>query len=100
MVVWPVPNQGTLANPYYTFTYYRMRRVQDAGAGADTQDMNFRFLPAVTAGLAYYIAMKEPELAPRLEMLKSVYNEQFDLCAGEDREKAPVRFVPRFYRPT
>ena len=100
VVVWPVPNQGTLANPYYTFTYYRMRRVQDIGSGAETADMNFRFLPAVTAGLAYYIAMKEPELAPRLEMLKSVYNEQFDLCAGEDREKAPVRFVPRFYRPT
>lgn len=99
-VVWPVPNQGTLANPYYTFTYYRMRRVQDAGSGADTQDMNFRFLPAVTAGLAYYIAMKVPELAERLQMLKQVYDEQFDLCAAEDREKAPVRFVPRFYRPT
>lgn len=99
VVVWPVPNQGTLANPYYTFTYYRMRRVQDAGSGAETADMNFRFLPAVTAGLAYYIAMKEPELAPRLEMLKGVYNEQFDLCAGEDREKAAIRFVPRFYRP-
>ena len=100
VVVWPVPDQGTLANPYYQFTYYRMRRVQDAGSGAETADMNFRFLPAVTAGLAYYIAMKVPELAPRLDMLKSVYNEQFDLCAGEDREKAPVRFVPRFYRPT
>jgi len=100
VVVWPVPNQGTLANPYYTFTYYRMRRVQDAGAGADTQDMNFRFLPAVTAGLAYYIAMKVPELVDRVQMLKAVYDEQFDLCAAEDREKAPVRFVPRFYRPT
>ena len=99
-VVWPVPNQGTLANPYYVFTYYRMRRVQDAGYGAETADMNFRFLPAVTAGLAYHIAMKVPELAPRLEMLKAAYNEQFDLAAGEDREKAPVRFVPRFYRPT
>lgn len=100
VVVWPVPNQGTLANPYYTFTYYRMRRVQDAGSGAETADMNFRFLPAVVSGLAYYIAMKVPELAPRLEMLKSVYNEQFDLCAAEDREKAPVRYVPRFYRAT
>ena len=99
VVVWPVPDQGTLDNPYYQFTYFRMRRVQDAGSGAETGDMNFRFLPAVTAGLAYYIAMKVPELAPRLDMLKSVYNEQFDLCAGEDREKAPVRFVPRFYRP-
>ena len=100
VVVWPVPNQGTLANPYYTFTYYRMRRVQDAGFGVETADMNFRFLPAVTAGLAYYIAMKTPELMDRMQMLKAVYDEQFDLCAGEDREKAPVRFVPRFYRPT
>ena len=99
VVVWPVPDQGTIANPYYQFTYYRMRRVQDAGSGAETADMNFRFLPAVTAGLAYYIAMKVPELAPRLDMLKGVYNEMFDLCAGEDREKAAIRFVPRFYRP-
>ena len=57
--------------------------------------MNFRFLPCVVAGLAYHIAMKVPELAPRLDMLKAVYNEQFDLAAGEDREKAAVRFVPR-----
>jgi hypothetical protein len=57
--------------------------------------MNFRFLPCVVAGLAYHIAMKVPELAPRLDMLKGVYNEQFDLAAGEDREKAAVRFVPR-----
>ena len=99
VVVWPVPDQGTLANPYYQFTYYRMRRVQDIGAGAETADMNFRFLPAVTAGLAYYIAMKDPELAPRLQMLKAAYDEQFDLAAGEDREKAAVRFVPRFFRP-
>jgi hypothetical protein len=57
--------------------------------------MNFRFLPCVVAGLAYYIAMKVPDLAPRLDMLKQVYNEQFDLAAGEDREKAAIRFVPR-----
>ena len=99
VVVWPVPDQGTLANPYYQFTYYRMRRVQDAGSGAETADMNFRFLPAVTAGLAYYIAMKVPELADRMQMLKAVYDEQFDLCAAEDREKAAIRFVPRYYRP-
>lgn len=99
VVVWPVPDQGTLSNPYYQFTYYRMRRVQDAGSGAETADMNFRFLPAVVAGLAYYIAMKVPELAERLQLLKAVYDEQFDLCAAEDREKAAIRFVPRVYRP-
>lgn len=98
-VVWPVPNQGTVDQPYYVFSYYRMRRVQDAGSGAETADMNFRFIPAATAGLAYFIAMKTPELADRIQMLKQVYDEQFDLAAAEDREKAAIRFVPRFYRP-
>lgn len=69
--------------------------MQDAGAGVETADMNFRFLPCVVSGLAYYIAMKVPELAERLPMLKAAYDEQFDLAAGEDREKAAVRFVPR-----
>ena len=72
-----------------------MRRIQDAGAGVQTQDMNFRYLPCVAAGLAYYIAMKQPELVNRLQMLKSVYDEQFNLAAGEDHEKATMRLVPR-----
>jgi hypothetical protein len=91
VTVWPTPDNSTT----YQCVYYRLRRVQDAGAGSETADMNFRFLPCVVAGLAYHIAMKVPELAPRLDMLKGVYNEQFDLAAGEDREKAAVRFVPR-----
>jgi len=57
--------------------------------------MNFRFLPCLVAGLAYHIAVKTPELMPRIEMLKQMYNETFDIAAGEDREKAAVRFVPR-----
>ena len=72
-----------------------MRRVQDAGNGVQIADMNFRFLPALTAGLAYHIAKKVLELMERLPMLKAAYDEQFDLAAGEDREKAAVRFVPR-----
>jgi hypothetical protein len=75
--------------------YWRLRRVQDAGAGIETADMNFRFLPCLVAGLAYHIAVKTPELMPRIEMLKQMYNETFDIAAGEDREKAAVRFVPR-----
>ena len=90
--VWPVPDQSS----YYVFKYYRMRRIQDAGSGVETADMNFRFLPCLVAGLAYYIAMKDPDLAPRIEMLKVMYEEQFALAAGEDREKSPARFVPRF----
>ena len=91
VTVWPTPDNSTS----YQFVYWRLRRVQDAGAGVETADMNFRFLPCVVAGLAYYIAMKVPELMPRLEMLKATYNEQFDLAAGEDREKAAIRLVPR-----
>ena len=95
VTLWPTPDQGTVGNPYYVLRYWRMRRIQDAGSGVETADANFRFLPALTAGLAYHIAMKVPELAPRIPMLKAAYDEQFDLAAGEDREKAAIRFVPR-----
>jgi hypothetical protein len=95
ITVWPIPDQGTVGSPYYVFKYYRLRRIQDAGDGAETADVNFRFLPALVAGLAYQIAVKTPELAPRVPMLKEMYDEQFDLAAGEDREKAPIRLVPR-----
>ena len=91
ITVWPTPD----GSQTYQFVYYRLRRVQDAGKGVETADMNFRFLPAVTAGLAYYIAMKVPELMGRLDMLKAVYEEQYKLAAGEDHEKATLRLVPR-----
>ena len=91
VTVWPTPDNSTP----YQFVYWRLRRVQDAGAGVSTADMNFRFLPCLVAGLAYHIAVKVPELMPRIEMLKQMYNETFEIAAGEDREKAAVRFVPR-----
>ena len=91
VTVWPTPDNSTP----YQFVYWRLRRVQDAGAGVSTADMNFRFLPCLVAGLAYNIAVKVPELMPRIEMLKMMYNEAFEIAAGEDREKAAVRFVPR-----
>tara|TARA_R110002126_G_scaffold46433_1_gene130684 strand:+ start:245 stop:1171 length:927 start_codon:yes stop_codon:yes gene_type:complete len=91
VTVWPTPDNSVP----YQFVYWRLRRVQDAGAGVSTADMNFRFLPCLVAGLAYHIAVKVPELMPRVEMLKMMYNETFEIAAGEDREKAAVRFVPR-----
>jgi hypothetical protein len=99
VTVWPVPDQGTLLAPYYQMIYWRLRRIQDAGAGAQTPDMNFRFFPALVAGLAYYIAQKDPDLMPRIPMLQTEYERQFELAAGEDREKAAVRFVPRVMFP-
>lgn len=91
VTVWPTPDNSTP----YQFVYWRLRRIQDAGAGVSTADMNFRFLPALVAGLAYHIAVKTPELVSRVEMLKQMYMETFEIAAGEDREKAAVRFVPR-----
>jgi hypothetical protein len=91
VTVWPTPDNSTP----YQFVYWRLRRVQDAGAGVETADMNFRFLPCLVAGLAYHIAIKVPELMPRIQMLKQIYDETFEIAAGEDREKAAVRFVPR-----
>ena len=91
VTVWPTPDNSTT----YQFVYYRLRRVQDAGAGSETADMNFRFLPCVVAGLAYHIAIKVPELMPRIQMLKQIYDETFEMAAGEDREKAAIRLVPR-----
>ena len=90
--LWPVPDKA------YSFVYWRLRRIEDAGNGVETADMNFRFLPCLVAGLAYYISMKDPELAPRIDMLKKIYDEQYGLAAGEDREKTSERFVPRVGR--
>jgi len=90
--VWPTPNAGG----GYVFVYYRLRRMQDAGNGVTDQDIPFRFVPCMVAGLAYYISMKKPEVAPeRIAMLKADYEQQFQLASEEDREKAPIRFVPR-----
>jgi hypothetical protein len=90
ITVWPLPDSGN-----YTLQYWRMRRMEDAGAGVQTADMTFRFLPCLVAGLAYHIAMKVPELVSRVQMLKGVYDEQFYMAASEDREKATLSLVPR-----
>ena len=95
ITVWPIPDQGTLSQPYYTFVYWRLKRIDDAGSGANTMDVPFRFLPCMVAGLAYYLAMKVPNGTQRLDMLKAQYDEAWDLASTEDREKAAVRFVPR-----
>ena len=91
--VWPSPQSP---GNQYTFVYWRLRRIQDAGTGATINDIPFRLIPAMVAGLAYYISAKSPDVDPnRIAMLKAEYEAQWDLASQEDREKAPVRFVPR-----
>lgn len=89
--VWPAPDQSN----FYTYVYWRLKRIQDAGNGTNTQDIPFRMLPCLIAGLAFYLAMKIPEALPRLEMLKAAYEEQWLLASSEDREKASLRLAPR-----
>jgi hypothetical protein len=89
--VWPAPDQSN----FYTYVYWRLRRVQDAGNGVNTQDIPFRMLPCLVAGLSYYLAMKLPNGLPRIEMLKAAYEEQWLLASSEDREKASLRLAPR-----
>jgi hypothetical protein len=91
LTVWPVPDDAQT----YTFVYWRMRRIEDTGTTATLNlDLPFRMMPAFVAGLAYYIAMKKPALADRAVALKQVYEEQWALAAGEDRDRASVRFTP------
>lgn len=91
--VWPAPDQ----NNYYTFVYWRLRRLQDAGDGVTTQDIPFRFLPCMVAGLAYHLSMKIPGALERSPMLKAEYEVLWQQAADEDREKAPLRLAPRQY---
>jgi hypothetical protein len=96
ITVWPTPDQGTSQVPYYQFVYWRLRRIQDAGNGVNTQDIPFRFVNAMVAGLAWYLAAKIPTVTmDRAQALKAEYEQQFQLAADEDREKAPIRFIPR-----
>jgi hypothetical protein len=80
------------ADQTYTFVYYRIRRIQDAGGYTNTADINFRFLPCLASGLAYQLSLK---FAPdRTAALKAIYEEDFLRAAMEDRDTASVQFVP------
>lgn len=90
VTLWPVPD----ADDTYTLVYWRLRRIEDAVGGATTMDIPFRFIPAMVAGLAYYLALKVPGALDRIQVLKEQYDEAWLLAAAEDREKASVRLVP------
>lgn len=93
ITVWPTPNSP---GDQYTFVYWRLRRIQDVNSGTNTLDIPFRFLNCMIAGLAYYLSMKLPDVPDnRIAALKADYMEQLQLATDEDRDKSPVRFVPR-----
>ena len=92
--VYPIPDSAET----YKVVWYRLRQIYDAGAPAsNTIDRPKLFLPSLVAGLAYYIAMKNPEATQRVPFLKQQYEEQYKLAADENRVKASVRFIPGGY---
>ena len=91
--IWPTPNPP---GDQYTLIYWYLRRIQDAGTGVTTQDIPFRWLNCLIAGLAYHLSIKLADVPQdRVMFLKAEYEDQFGLASTEDRETAPVRFVPR-----
>lgn len=91
VTLWPVPD----SSESYTLAYYRLRGIDSINSGiSGTADVPPRFVPCLVAGLAYYIAMKKPEVADRVLPLKQEYEFQFELAAGEDRDSASIRFIP------
>lgn len=90
--LWPVPD-STMP---YTLLYYRLKGIDGlaSGVGSSMTSVPPRFVPALVAGMAYYIAMKKPQAQPMLPTLKAVYDEQFELAAGEDEDRSSVMFVP------
>ena len=91
--VWPVPDNSTDIIVYDCLT-----RIDDADTQTNTMDVPFRFYPCLSAGLAYYIALKRaPE---RVQMLKAVYEEEMRRAIDEDRDRASFQITPslRNYR--
>ena len=87
--LWPIPDNST-----DTIIYDALTRMDDADAQTNTMDMPFRFYPCLAAGLAYYIAMKR---APqRIQLLKAVYEEEFERAMTEDRDRASFNVVPQY----
>ena len=85
--IWPAPENSTDVIHYDALT-----RIQDADGATNTMEIPFRFYPCLTAGLAYYISMKK---APdRIQLLKTVYEEEFERAISEDRDRASVRISP------
>jgi len=85
--LWSVPENST-----DQLIYYYVRRIEDADTLVNTTDMPFRFYPCMVAGLAYYLAMKRSP--DRIQLLKSVYEEEFQRAADEDEGRTPLKLQP------
>ena len=87
--IWPAPENST-----DVIIYDALTRIQDADTAANTLEVPFRFYPCLTAGLAYYLSMKKnPQLT---QMLKVIYEEEFQRAKGEDRDRSSFTVTPEY----
>jgi hypothetical protein len=85
--LWQTPENST-----DQLVFYYVRRIEDADKLVNTSAIPFRFYLCMVAGLAYYLAMKR---APdRLQLLKAVYEEEFQRASEEDEDRVPLKLVP------
>ena len=77
--------------------YYYVKRIQDAGDYTNDADVPYRFVPCMTAGLAYYLAIKNaPE---RVQMLKMLYEDELQRALQEDGSSSSTYISPKVYYP-
>lgn len=88
VTIWPIPSQAGI------FVYWKMRLIEDVGNSSRTMDVPSRFLPAMVAGLAYYLAQKTPGAEAKISFLQQEYERQFRLAADEDRDRSSLFLVP------
>jgi hypothetical protein len=87
ITLWPTPENST-----DQLVYYYITRIEDADTSQNTTDVPYRFLPCMVAGLAYYLSMKKaPE---RVQLLKAVYEEEFQRAADEDEDRVSLKLQP------
>ena len=87
ITLWATPENST-----DTLVYYYVKRIEDVDTLVNTGDAPFRFLPCMVAGLAYYLSVKK---APdRVQLLKSIYEEEFQRAAAEDEDRVPLKIQP------
>lgn len=85
------------ADTTYTLRYYALVRMFDAGDYTNNTQIPFRFLPCMTAGLAYYISMKKSP--DRIQLLKQIYEDEFQRAADQDGERTSLFLTPKTYLP-
>lgn len=95
MFVYPIPENST-----DMLKLEQIHKIQDVeNVIAENVDVPTRFLPCLTMGLAYYMAMKRPNVAnERIGLLKQNYEELLSNAQLEDRERTSLFFKPKLSR--